>query len=153
MSPSPQCILYILSVPLPLFYTRQKGVQHGAFLNFGKKFVRKEEAERLLRRDFPEGDELQHNFAQVNTGALLLGISRIRHVMLRRDEKVFLLLNPYRCIIFQLAFLTLRVLLVIQHAHMLVKILRVWKIEVDHIGAALRPNGIVVRILYAQHLE
>ena len=61
----------------------------------------------------------------------------------------FFLLNPYRCIIFQLAFLTLRVLLVVQHAHVLVEILWVWEIEVDHIGAALRPNGIVVRILYA----
>ena len=73
--------------------------------------------------------------------------------MLRRDENVFLLLNPYRCIIFQLAFLTLRVLLVVQHAHVLVEILRVWEIEVDHIGAALRINGIVMRTLYAQQIE
>ena len=119
------------------------------FLKLWKRFVWKEEAKRLLRRDFPEGDELQHNLAQVDAGALLFGISRIRHIMLRRDEKVFLLLNPLRSVVFKLSFLTLRVLFVVQHTHMLMEILRLWKIEVDHIGMSLRQNGIVVRILYA----
>ena len=36
---------------------------------------------------------------------------------------------------------------------MLVKILRVWKIEVNHIGVSLRAQRIIVRILYAQQIE
>ena len=109
--------------------------------------------ERLLRRDFPEGDELQHNLAQVDAGALLFGIMRIRHVMLLRDEKILLLLNPFRGVVFQLAFLILGVLFIIQHTHMFVKILRIWKIEVNPIGAPLRVQRIIVRILYAQQIE
>ncbi len=107
----------------------------------------------LPRRDFSKRNQLQHDLTQVDAGTLLFGIARIRREMLFRDEKVLLLLNAFRGIVFQLAFLILGVLLVIQHAYMFMKILRVWKIEVDHIGAALRINGIVMRTLYAQQIE
>ena len=109
--------------------------------------------ERLLRRDFSEGDKLQHYLAQIDAGALLFGVMRIRHVMLFRDEKILLLLNPLCGVIFQLAFLILGVLLVVQHAHVLVEILRVWKIEVYPISTSLRVQRIIVRILYAQQIE
>ena len=123
------------------------------FLKLWKRLVWKEEAKRLLRRDFPEGDELQHNLAQIDAGALLFGIMRIRHVMLLRDEKVLLFLNAFRGIIFQLTFLILGVLFIIQHTHMFVKILRIWKIEVYPISTSLRVQRIIVRILYAQQIE
>ena len=73
--------------------------------------------------------------------------------MLLRDEKVLLLLNTFRGIVFELAFLTLHILLVVQHAHVLVEILCAREIEVNHIGAALRQNGIIVCILDTQHFE
>ncbi len=151
-SPS-QCILYLSSVPSLLFQVRQKGVRCGAFLNFRDGFIGEEKSERLPRRDFSKRNQLQHDLTQVDAGTLLFGIARIRREMLFRDEKVLLLLNAFRGIVFQLAFLILGVLLVIQHAYMFMKILRVWKIEVDHIGAALRINGIVMRTLYAQQIE
>ena len=142
-----------VSVPLPHFQARQKGVRRGAFLNFRKGFVREENAKRLLWRDLPEGNQLQHDLAQVDASALLFGIARIRREMLLCDEKVLLFLNAFCSIILQLAFLILGVLLVIQHAHVLVKILRVWKIEVNHIGVSLRAQRIIMRILYAQQIE
>ena len=57
---------------------------------------------------------MQHDLAQVDAGALLFRIARIRHVMLFRDEKVLLLLNAFCGIVLQLAFLILGVLLVVQ---------------------------------------
>ena len=136
--------------PFTLFpgMTKRRPTWH--LFKFSEGIYQEEEAKRLLWRDFPEGDELQHNLSQVDAGALFFGIMRIRHIMFLRDEKVLLLLNPFRGVIFQLAFLILGVLLVIQHTHMFVKILRVWKIEVYPISAPLRVQRIIVRILYAQ---
>ena len=142
-----------VSVPSPHFQARQKGVRRGAFLNFRKGFVGEEKVERLLRRDFPEGDELQHNLSQVDAGALLFGIMRIRHEVLLRNRKILLFLNPFCCVVFQLAFLILGVLLLIQRAHMFVKILRIWKIEINPIGMSLRVQRIIVRIFYIQQTE
>ena len=69
---------------------------------------------RFLWCDLPEGNQLQNNLAQVDAGALLFGIMRIRREMLLRDEKILLLLDPFRGIVLQLAFLILGVLLVVQ---------------------------------------
>lgn len=108
MSPSSHCIVYAVlrestselqecvyivleGTTYTYFQTRQKDVRCGVFLNFRNGFIRKEEAERLLWRDLSERDQLQYDLAQVDAGALLFGIVRIRHVMLLRDQEIFLL--------------------------------------------------------------
>ena len=57
---------------------------------------------------------MQYDLAQVDAGALPFGIARICREMLFRDEKILLLLDPFRGIVLQLAFLILGVLLVVQ---------------------------------------
>ena len=109
--------------------------------------------ECLLRCDLPEGGESQHDLAQVDAGSLLFRIVGIRHEMLLCDEKIFLHLNARCGVVLQLAFLMLHILLIVQHSHVLVIILRIREIEVGHVEATLRTKRVIMRIFYAKQIE